>query len=465
MREPVLDEPVVVLTGARSGSTLLRYILDTHPDLACPPETNIVKICAQFAGAFGVTGEYAGDDLPPPARAGIQAMVDALFGDHLRRRDRLRWCDKSLGTAPVAEWLLKLYPKTTFICLYRHGMDVVHSGLEACPWGLTGYGFEQFAGARGANSVSSLVAYWIEHTRRILEFERAHGDRCVRVYYEWLVEDPETVASEVFSAIGVEQAPGITGRCFGTTTRPIGPGDHKIGATGKITADSVGRGVRVPVGLIPPPQLSLLNHLLTELDYTPVDDAWQRSACPPALLRGDAADRAAARLNGHARSLGDQVARTLLEKIGAVVQERATAGLPRALSSAVPAMADESGTFKLVAYHADEHRTARCWRVDPAEGTITPVDVDAEADWMVTGDVETWLAVLADRANMGTCVRSGALRYAALRDEDPPVSEILEPGPAQVTTMEHRLTLVRRILCLTGYTEEVDGRDNIPVGA
>jgi hypothetical protein len=30
-----LDEPVIVLTPARSGSTLLRRILDAHPDLAC----------------------------------------------------------------------------------------------------------------------------------------------------------------------------------------------------------------------------------------------------------------------------------------------------------------------------------------------------------------------------------------------------------------------------------------------
>jgi hypothetical protein len=33
--------PIFVLTVARSGSTLLRFILDSHPDLACPPETNI----------------------------------------------------------------------------------------------------------------------------------------------------------------------------------------------------------------------------------------------------------------------------------------------------------------------------------------------------------------------------------------------------------------------------------------
>jgi Sulfotransferase family len=37
-------DPVFVLCMSRSGSTLLRLILDTHPDLACPPETNIPAV-------------------------------------------------------------------------------------------------------------------------------------------------------------------------------------------------------------------------------------------------------------------------------------------------------------------------------------------------------------------------------------------------------------------------------------
>jgi hypothetical protein len=439
VREPVLDEPVIVLTGARSGSTLLRLILDTHPDLACVPETNIVKTCAQFADAFDIIGQHAGT----AARPAIEAMVAGLFGDYLRGRDRLRWCDKSLGTAAVAEWFLTVYPKATFICLYRHCMDVVHSAIEASPWGLTGYGFEEFAGG-GGNSVAALTAYWIEHTRRILEFERAHPDRCVRLHYEHLVQDPERTVAQVFSAIGVPPVPGITGRCFGTTAPVTGPGDHKVTATRRITADSVGRGIRVPVGAIPPPQLMVVNHLLTELDYTPVDEAWLRSARPPALLPD---------LVGPSEmSLGGLVAQTLLEKVGDVMHARAVTGMRRALPEA------GSGTFKLVAYHTDRQRSALCWLLDPAGQTIRAAEVDTATDWMVTGDVETWLGILADRANMASCVRSGALRYVPLRDE------AHERHSARATTMERRLSLVRRILGLAGYPEEVSGRDDLPAG-
>jgi len=35
------QSPVFILTAARSGSTLMRLILDTHPELASPPETGV----------------------------------------------------------------------------------------------------------------------------------------------------------------------------------------------------------------------------------------------------------------------------------------------------------------------------------------------------------------------------------------------------------------------------------------
>ena len=42
-------DPVFVLCNARSGSTLLRFLLDAHPEIACPPETNMPSLCAQLA--------------------------------------------------------------------------------------------------------------------------------------------------------------------------------------------------------------------------------------------------------------------------------------------------------------------------------------------------------------------------------------------------------------------------------
>src|SRR2546422_159633 len=44
----------IVVGSPRSGTTLLRFMLDSHPDLAIPPETGFLVPCAQLAGE-GIT--------------------------------------------------------------------------------------------------------------------------------------------------------------------------------------------------------------------------------------------------------------------------------------------------------------------------------------------------------------------------------------------------------------------------
>src|SRR5580704_6321165 len=98
---PAGDSPVFILTASRSGSTLLRVILDSHPRLACPPETGITSACMQLAMTCDVL-ENAGaaspdesPELPPAVRAVVRAAVDRAYEDYLAQRGKQRWCDKS----------------------------------------------------------------------------------------------------------------------------------------------------------------------------------------------------------------------------------------------------------------------------------------------------------------------------------------------------------------------------------
>lgn len=331
-----------------------------------------------------------------------------------------------------------------------------------------GYGFEQFTGLRGGNNVSALATYWTEHTSRILEFEQANPDSCLRVHYEHLVEDPERTAGQIFAFLGVADVPGISWRCFtavgqdaAARVAAMGPGDHKIRATSKITADSVGRGIRIPAELIPTFQLEVINQLLAELGYTQVDAAWRASARPPVLLAGDPAPEGQdAAAGGYPASFGDEVVRAVLENIGEVFRTSVTAGFALGLPSTGLPGADGWHAFGLVAYHPDVHRLARGWRVDLRERSITEVGSvgsGMDADWLVTGDVETWLGVLAGRSNMASCLRSGMLRYICLRAQDQPESQSPEDRLAQAAETERRLTMVRELLGQAAYPEEPDG--------
>jgi hypothetical protein len=161
-------DPMFVLCEARTGSTLLRFLVDAHPDVACPSETNLPALCHELVTLWSImTGHPAPSQrvpgqlpvLPDDVLDGMRASIDLMMSAHLERVGKTWFCDKSLGSAMHAKLLLQLYPDTKFVCLYRHPMDVIASGLEACPWGLVGYGFDPYIAATPGNSCR-LPAVW-----------------------------------------------------------------------------------------------------------------------------------------------------------------------------------------------------------------------------------------------------------------------------------------------------------------
>ncbi|HEX6448427.1 MAG TPA: sulfotransferase [Trebonia sp.] len=272
--------PVFVLCAGRSGSTLLRFLLDSHPVLACPPETRIPWLCTQLASAWSVIEDVPPDALPESVLAGLRQGFEPMIASYLARAGKERFCDKSLGGAVHSRLLRAMWPDALFISLYRHPMDVIGSGIEAAPWGLSGYGFEGYVAASPGNSVVALARYWADYTAAIVAAEEHHGPACLRLRYEDLVANPEAQATRVFGFLGVRPVPGITQEMFSRRRQRSGPGDHKIWNTSAVADGSVGRGWEVPARLIPPPLLADVNALAEKLGYLPVGPDWGTGPAP-----------------------------------------------------------------------------------------------------------------------------------------------------------------------------------------
>jgi Sulfotransferase family len=414
-------EPVFVLCGGRSGSTLLRFLLDEHPDLACPPETNLPGMAVQLATVWSLIegaplSAERGDEppvIPAAAIRGVRRTMDEMTGSYLARRGKKRYCDKSLGTARFAELLLRIYPEAKFLCLYRHPMDVVASGVEACPWGLNGYGFDPYIASTPGNVVLALARFWTDNAAAIVAVEDRFPASCDRVRYEDLVTDPENVADRIFKFLGVQPEPGISARCFAGERERFGPGDYKIWHTSQITTESLGRGWAVPVGMIPLQIRDQMNELAARLGYRPVDDGWGATAAP-ADLRADvdlpplqALPVSGAPLPG-ATLIGDRL-RAGLSAIDSRFTQRWN-----------PCSAD---TFTLVAT-ASADGGPSCenrWWVNLADRTVTDQRNTAVEDtgWDIVGSAEAWQAVLSGRVNFGVALRRCELRYCDTSETTP----------------------------------------------
>ena len=417
-------EPVFVLCMGRSGSTLLRFLLDAHPDLACPPETSLPALCAQLAVVWSLIegaplSQNRGDApprVPDPAIAGIRHMVDMMTGSYLARRAKKRFCDKSLSSAAYADLLLRIYPEAKFICLYRHPMDMIRSGMDACPWGLNGYGFDQYIGSSPGNAVMALARYWLDNATAIAAVEEQHPDRCHRVRYEDLVSDPEKTAQGIYAFLGVTPVPGITRTCFSRQRERFGPGDHKIWATSGITTDSVGTGESVPSRLIPPPVVTGINELVGKLGYRPIDEDWGtpgRPADPRLPSTISPADQAIPAGQPAAEDDDEPSAET------SMIDARLRAGLAR--SRDLPASRlhpDTAGKFLIVSRTPAAGGTETWWLVDPGADAVSRDDENAgDADWKIVGAPGAWHAVLSGRANLHVALRRCDLRYCAPDEE------------------------------------------------
>ena len=415
------SEPVFVLCCGRSGSTLLRFLLDAHQDLASPPETNLAALCAHLVSAWSLlagapVGEQPDEPLmiPEAALDGIRRSLDLMVGPYLARRGKKRYCDKSLGAAEHADVLLRLFPRAKFICLYRHPMDVIASGIEACPWGLKGFGFDRYAAESPGNSVHALAQFWADHAAAIMKVEERFPGRCHRVRYEDLVDDPEAVADGIFRFLGVPSAPGISRRCFTPERERLGRADYKIWHTSRITAASVGRGWSIPAHLIGPTVTARIGELADKLGYARVDGSWGVAEAPPDLRRPAAGAATAGPppvLDGNTQ----EMPRAFL-----LIGDHLQTGLFRISDRFIRRWGCCAGeSFLVIAKSPDVVGSAR-WRVDLAARTVALAsgggpgeDVRAGVSWQIIGDASTWEQVIRRKTNLNVALRRRDLRYCA----------------------------------------------------
>jgi protein-tyrosine sulfotransferase len=435
-------DPVFVLWNGRSGSTLLRFLLDAHPDLACPPETNLPDLCAQLATVWSLIegaplSVNRGDEppeIPDAAISGIRQTMDRMVGSYLARRGKKRYCDKSLGTAQFAELLLRVYPEAKFLCLYRHPMDVIASAIEACPWGLNGYGFDPYVATTPGNAVMAVARFWVDNAAAILAVEDEFADRCLRVRYEDLVTEPESVAAQVFEFLDAAPAPGISEACFSAERERFGPADYKIWFTTKISSESVGRGWSAPAAMIAPPILAAMNDLADKLGYLPVDDEWGTKQ-PPRDLRvpvmTEPESKAAA-----AASAGEPLASQVADRCAAghlpaaqpaesqLLGERLRAGIADAREQSSSRWERHAGEiFVAVWIPTDPNQAAEHWLVNLNEGAVSFASRAAQehSDWDIVGAAEAWQQVMSGRLNLNVALRACQLRYCD-GDESSPLA-------------------------------------------
>lgn len=267
---------IFVLSLPRSGSTLLRLILDTHPQITCPGELSLGQLCFDLSHALSYSiGQVDTDDdaaRPAIVRAEVQGIVEGFMGSYARMKKKLLWAEKTPANLEHADLLHRVFPQAAYICLHRNLLDMIRSGWESTRYGKLKYELWD---------CNSSLEFCIQQTRALLDFERKHPDQTIRLQYEDMVQAPVPTLTRLFNFLGLDWEPSLLDAIF-STPHDRGPGDPKAQFATRLYTSSVGRGTSHEVLAVlekaPKHVKSALDDLLRELGYPDIDSAISEAA-------------------------------------------------------------------------------------------------------------------------------------------------------------------------------------------
>jgi len=200
--------PVLVLGVRRSGTTLLRVMLDRHSELAVPDESYFVPQLADRHLRHVDPDEFVDDlrridtlaewDVPlERVRARltdgmpIGAAIATVYAVYAEAHGKSRWGDKTPMYMQNLRLLERLFPDALFVHLIRDGRDAALSFLSM-PKGLMTEAWMQPRDAAG------FASQWRAEVKAALRLGRRVGDeRYLEVRYEDLVGDVESVLRRI----------------------------------------------------------------------------------------------------------------------------------------------------------------------------------------------------------------------------------------------------------------------------
>jgi hypothetical protein len=121
--------PIVLGGCGRSGTTLLRMMLDSHRRICCGPESSLFRRRAidpeSLAGRFGFEGAEVRAIYD--ASRSRPAFIEAFAALCMQRAGKARWAEKTPRNISRLGAIFRCFPEARFVHVLRDGRDVACS--------------------------------------------------------------------------------------------------------------------------------------------------------------------------------------------------------------------------------------------------------------------------------------------------------------------------------------------------
>ncbi len=197
------EHPIIIYGAARSGTSYLTYLINSHPEVFISDETRI------FVWAHRIAHNLLDDEptfhkMRDEFRSHLRLELPSLIRGFYEKMfpGRRYWGDKNPhyvadSNDGCLQTILDLFPNARFIHIIRDGRDVVCSALRHL-----------------SKDFNGMHQMWTSHINRGCAFgTRLPAERYFELKYEELVRDDLAMAHRLFAFLRIEMHPNVADYC------------------------------------------------------------------------------------------------------------------------------------------------------------------------------------------------------------------------------------------------------------
>ena len=196
---PPLELQQVIFVGGvpRSGTTLVRVMLDAHPDIRCGEETRVIPRLLAMRNRWNQEGKEHSRLVEAGMKEKLldnatRAFISTIIQGHGSPAPFL--CNKDPLVLNYMADANRLYPKAKFVMLIRDGRAVAYSIIS------------RNVTISGVNprSYVSAAKFWNKVMTKMTQYCDGMGpEKCMELYYERLVQNPQEWMEKVLKFLGI----------------------------------------------------------------------------------------------------------------------------------------------------------------------------------------------------------------------------------------------------------------------
>lgn len=185
----LVRSPVFVLSSIRSGSTLLRCLLNSHPRICAPHELHVAELQVDLSTRYvQLAMDVAGLDSDELTHM----LWDRVLHQQLTASGKDVVVDKTPSNVLAWRRIARCWPDARYVFLLRHPARILDSALEVR------------ASDKTVDDVHAMVGDFLD----AMDEAMSHLDG-ITIRYEDLTRDPAGVTQQVCELVGVDWDPAM----------------------------------------------------------------------------------------------------------------------------------------------------------------------------------------------------------------------------------------------------------------